>query len=177
MRKAVVPLLLVLLACGEPEPKSPQKHSGDVPANSLSDAQLHGTDGKSDAPRDPSQPLITKVGETPIDPDALAPAPQPASGTGGKNASKPAKPEPPAAGGGGGKGAVSKADCDRAFDKYLNLELASNPQLKDLPPEVLAQVKEQGKQQHGEAPCTATRAQYNCAMSASTTAAWQKCMK
>lgn len=143
-----------------------------MPANSLSDAQLHGTnEPKEDSsPTDPTQPLTTKVGETPFDPDA----PASSGGTTTKPSGKPGKPEPAPA---SAKGAVSKAECDKAFDKYLQLEMAGNPQLKDLPPEVLAQVREQGKKQHGEAPCTATRPQFNCAMSAASTAAWQKCMK
>ena len=174
MQRTALLSFLALVACGEPQAKSPQKNSGEVPANSLSDAQLHGTnDAKGDSPSDPSQPLTTKVGETPLDPDALAAGSGSSSGGGttAKPSGKPGKAEPPA------KGAVSKAECDKAFDKFLALEMAGNPQLKGLPPEVLEQVKEQGRQQHGEAPCTATRPQYNCAMSASSSAAWQKCMK
>jgi hypothetical protein len=33
------------------------------------------------------------------------------------------------------------------------------------------------REQHGEAPCTATKAQYKCAMAATSVGAWQKCMK
>ncbi|MBX3229468.1 MAG: hypothetical protein KIT84_17380 [Labilithrix sp.] len=176
MRTTLVPALLVIAACSEPPPpKSPSKNSGEVPANSLDEAQLHGTAAKEEPPpNDPSQPLTTKVGEAPIDPDALAAGSATTTTTSSapsKPAGKPGKPEPAS------KGAVSKAECDKAFDKYLQLEMAQNPQLKDLPPEVLEQVKEQGRQKHGEAPCTATRAQYNCAMAAGSTAAWQKCMK
>ena len=70
-----------------------------------------------------------------------------------------------------------KADCARAMDHYLELEMATNPQLKGLPPEVVEQAKQQAREQHGDAPCTATPAQNRCAIAAKTTAAWQKCMK
>ena len=79
--------------------------------------------------------------------------------------------EPPA------KGRIGKAECGRAMDHYLELEITTNPQLKGLPPEVIEQAKQSAREQHGEAPCTATAVQYRCAMAAKTTAAWQKCMK
>jgi hypothetical protein len=174
----------VLVACEQQEPKAPQKPSGDgVPANSLSDARLHGeedpkdkqarTAGGGETKEDPTKPMTTKMGE--------APPPDPGSGP-----AAPAKGGKPAAGGaaaatagngGGGKGAVSKSECDRVMDKYLELEIAHNPQLKDVPPEVIEQAKQMAREKHGDAPCTATRAQYTCAMGASTTAAWQRCMK
>lgn len=118
-----------------------------VPANSLDEAKLHGAESPS---------LLD----------------EPAS-----PASEPAKPveaassEPPT------KGRIGKAECGRAMDHYLELEITTNPQLKGLPPEVVEQAKQQAREQHGEAPCTATPAQYRCAMAAKTTAAWQKCMK
>jgi hypothetical protein len=168
--------LLALVACAQPEPKTPQKTSGDgVPANSLSDARLHGEEDPKDkqarntggeSKEDPTKPMTTKMGE--------APPPEPGSSTSSKGGAKPgAGSGPPAA----GKGAVSKSECDRVMDKYLDLEIGQNPQLKDVPPEVIEQAKQMAREKHGEAPCTATRAQYTCAMAASTTAAWQRCMK
>ena len=65
----------------------------------------------------------------------------------------------------------------RRFVRALELEIAANPQLKGLPPDVIEQAKQMAREKHGEAPCTATRAQYTCAMAASSTAAWQRCMK
>lgn len=151
-----------LVACSDPPPKTP-KQGDQVPANSLDDDRLHGKDTKQPGPSDddnqadPTQPLMTQVGDN----SDGAPAPA-ASGS---------KPAP------GGKGAVSKAECDKAFDKYLSLEIGSNPALKGATPDMIAQAKQMAKQQKGDEPCTATRAQYNCAMAATTTAAWQKCMK
>jgi hypothetical protein len=156
-------------ACGDsqPPPKTPQKDEG-VPANSLSDARLHGEPQKDDttspppaseSKADPTQPYVTKVGD----------APPPESTSGKKPTGK--------SGDSGGKGAVSKGECDRAMEKYLQLEIAQNPQLKDVPPEVIEQAKQMAREKHGEAPCTATRAQYNCAVAATSTAAWQRCMK
>ena len=195
MRLAVIlPVLSSLLvmsvvsACGEPQPppKTAQKDDG-IPANSLSDARLHGEEEKpkagepSEAPgepaADPTQPYTTKMGEAPDEPGA---------GGAGKSATKGAAKGGAAKGGGpgggessgtGGKGAVSRAECDRVMDRYLELEIAKNPQLKDVPPEVIEQAKQMARQKHGEAPCTATRSQYSCAMAASSTTAWQRCMK
>ena len=160
-----------LVACGEsqPPPKTPQKEEG-VPANSLSNARLHGEEDDDAASRetkdDPTQPYTTKVGETPA----------PESNGGGGGSSKGSKP-----GGskdsGGGKGVVSKAECDRVMDKYLELEITKNPQLQGVPPEIIEQAKQMARDKHGEAPCTATQAQYTCAMAATSTSAWQRCMK
>lgn len=182
MRRAVDRLTLVavliglsaslvgLVACGDsqPPPKTPQKEEG-VPANSLSDARLHGDEDDDAASRDtkadPTQPYTTKVGE----------APPPESNGGGGGSSKGSKP-----GGSkdsGGKGAVSKSDCDRVMDKYLELEIAKNPQLQGVPPEIIEQAKQMAREKHGDAPCTATQAQYACAMAATSTSAWQRCMK
>lgn len=157
-------------ACNDPQPppKTPQKDDG-VPANSLSDARLHGedeTDGTGPK-ADPTKPYTTKVGE--------APPPEPAGGGGAAGAAKPGSERRPS--GGESKGAVSRSDCDRVMDRYLELEIASNPQLKGLPPEVIQQAKEMAREKHGDAPCTATPAQYSCAMAATSTGAWQRCMK
>jgi hypothetical protein len=157
-----------IAACNDSQPpaKTPQKEEG-VPANSLSDARLHGEGSKpknepeseNDA-NDPTQPYTTKVGE----------APPPEAGGSGK---KPGTKD----NGGGGKGAVSKSECDRVMDRYIELEISANPQLKDVPPEVIEQAKQMTREKHGDAPCSATRAQYTCAMAATSTAAWQRCMK
>ncbi len=169
-----LPLLLALGACNDHEAKTPQKGGDGVPANSLSDARLHGAneDGGYRSSADPTQPYIMKVGDAPPpsppdgdDPSDLG-SPSP-----GAPAAKAGKPAP------AGKGAVSKAECDKVMDRYLSLEISSNPQLKDVGPEIIEQAKQMMRQQHGATPCTATRPQYTCAMAATTTAAWQRCMK
>jgi len=165
VRAAVVVLacLPILASCSNSDPKTPRK-SDEVPANSLNDAKLHEDAGPGEVSKDRTQPLTTKVGETPLDPSSL-----PSGGGGGGAAANPGgKPNPNAA---------SKAECDKAMDKYLSLEIASNPQLKGVPPEIIEQAKQMAREQHGEAPCTATKAQYKCAMGAASVAAWQKCMK
>ncbi len=115
---------------------------------------------------DPTMPYTTKVGEAP-------------AGSTGTSAGKTGSTAGSGRGGGGagGKGAVSRAECDQVMDRYLELEISTNPQLKGVPPEVVEQAKQMARDKHGESPCTATRAQYACAMAATTTAAWQKCMK
>ncbi len=190
MRCAVVLTVLASFAifasagCNEaqPSPKTPQKDDG-VPANSLSDARLHGEEEKpkdgassSETKADPTQPYTTKVGE--------APPPEPGAGSKAGNVNSAASNKKPAGESsskepsGGSKGSVvTKSECDRVMDRYLELEIAANPQLKGLPPDVIEQAKQMAREKHGEAPCTATRAQYTCAMAASSTAAWQRCMK
>ena len=192
MRCAVV--LTVVLAsfatfanagCNEaqPSPRTPQKEDG-VPANSLSDARLHGEEEKpkdgasaAETKADPTQPYTTKVGEAPpAEPGSTASGSKAGSGaTSNKKPAGESAKEPPS---GGSKGAVvSRSECDRVMDRYIELEVAANPQLKGLPPDVIEQAKQMARDKHGEAPCTATRAQYTCAMAASSTAAWQRCMK
>ncbi|MEA2749110.1 MAG: hypothetical protein QOI41_3253, partial [Myxococcales bacterium] len=80
-------------------------------------------------------------------------------------------------------GKVSRAECKQTFDKYIDLTLASDTRFEGIPPEMIAQLKEQAlsqaQSQKGD-PCSTqdvTRTQYQCAMSAPTTAAWQRCMK
>jgi len=156
VRAVLVAAGLAMLAnCSDPPPKSPRSTTGDVPANSLDDSKLHPQDAHDDEPNDPTQPYTTKVGEEPVDPAGSA---------------KPAKPGPPGS-------TVSKAECDKAMDKYISLEIAANPELKGVGQDVIDQAKAMARQQHGDAPCTATRTQFKCAMAATTTAGWQKCMK
>jgi hypothetical protein len=181
MRCRAHPLLILILglvACSDPPPaKSPaSKNNETVPANSLSDARLKGEeDPKDRAEReaakkgeggssDPSKPYTTKVGESETTPSTSSSPSSPSS-------SDPKK-APPAA-----KGAVSKSECDRVMDKYLELEIASNPQLKGVPPDVIEAAKQMAREKHGDVPCTASKAQVTCAMAATSVASWQKCMK
>ena len=190
MRCAVVLTVLAGLAifasvgCNEaqPPPKTPPKEDG-VPANSLSDARLHGeeekskdgTSGSGETKADPTQPYTTKVGEAPpSEPGSTGAGSKAGNGSTNKKPAGESSKEPS----GGSKGpVVSRSECDRVMDRYLELEIAANPQLKGLPPDVIEQAKQMAREKHGEAPCTATRAQYTCAMAASSTAAWQRCMK
>lgn len=148
MRTPSLLLVLVVACSSEPPARAPQE---TVPANSLDRSKL-------DAPPVDDPTLATD------DPPAAAAVP-----------TRVEVPEPTVAK--GGKGKVSKADCNRVMDRYLELEMGTNPALAGLPPELVTQAKEQAKQQHGDTPCNATAAQYRCAMEATTTAAWQKCMK
>lgn len=133
-----------------------------VPANASSDARLRGAEddaarSKRDEPSEPDTPRAR-----------TSDARRDGSPTG---AAPPAEPK------GGGRGTVSKAECDRVMNRYLELEIAHNPQLKGLPPEAIEQAKQMAREQHGDAPCSATRAQYTCGMAATSTAAWERCLK
>jgi hypothetical protein len=120
---------------------------------------------------DPTRPYTVAVGADPTPPTAEGSAAPPA-GSGSKKGSAPA---------GKGGAVVSRAECNQVLDRYLELEFASNPQLKNVPPEmrqqIIEQAKAQARQEKGEAPCDATRSQYTCAMGAGSAAAWQRCMK
>lgn len=76
-------------------------------------------------------------------------------------------------------GNVSKAECSQLFDKYIELAMSADGQLEGLPSEIIAQAKAQARQQKGD-PCErekVSRTKYNCAMAATSTGAWQACMK
>lgn len=149
--------LFLLAACGESRPPARAPASDEVPANSFSAARLGDAgDVRNDEPerRDPTSPYLTKIGEPA--PGVDSPSPTTTAGPGGT---------------------LSRSECDRIMDRYLELEIATNPQLKGVPREVIEQAKEMARQQHGDAPCTATPAQVACAMASKTTAAWQRCLK
>lgn len=157
--------MVATIGCSDPPPPKTPKDEDGVPANSLSEARLHGDDPlekdvredpSSDSKPDPTQPYMTKVGE--------APPPEPSKPSKGGSTSS-------------GSAAMTKDECERAMDRYLELEMASNPQLKGVPPEIVEQAKQMARVKHGEMPCNGTRAQYKCAMAATSTAAWQRCMK
>lgn len=165
-----------------------------VPANSASEERL-AADGKPkpSAPppvEDTSQPYTTPLGggEPGVAGGTSGGGATASAGTAGGAAGKgagkggktPAGKEPPAAKGGGAK--VSKAECRQTFEKFMDLNM-SDPRLEGVPPEMLAQLKQQALQEaqtkQGD-PCSTqeiTRTQYNCAMSSTSSAGWQRCMK
>lgn len=167
-------LACAALACGGPAPRSQQSiHDDGVPANSLSDKRLGREDEKSaddtkkkeetrpdkaDKP-DPTQPLLTPI--------AGASGDEPRSNGGARGAG--ARP-----------GKVSKAECAQLFDKYVDLAIGADARLEGLPPELVQQAKAQARSKDGGDPCdkqVVARAKYDCAMAATTPAAWQRCMK
>jgi hypothetical protein len=171
-------LSLGSVACGGPEPRSQQSMQNDgVPANSLSekrlgkdddhDAKKKGDDDKKPTPEatpekaDPTQPYLTPVASGGDD-DPKA---------GGENAGEPPTPKK--------TGKVSKAECSQLFDKYIELSIGADARLEGIPPELIQTAKAQARQQKGD-PCqtqVVKRSQYNCAITAKTPTAWQKCMK
>ena len=170
-------LALVLFACGN-DPKPPPKTSNEtVAANSLSEERLKGNENPS-APKpvekkdDPTQAVVTSVGSSGGQPAQ----PEKGSGAGKKGGAEKDEPPPPPSGKGGG-GKVGPAECERIWDKGLDLEISSNPALKGAGPEVAQMAKQMAAQKHGPPPCDATQKQYACAMAATTTARWKQCLK
>lgn len=192
-RVTLASTFLGLAACGAPQQKMVATTKDDgVPANSASEQRL-AMEGKpktatATPAEDPTQPLTTPLGggdpaagSAPATTTGAAGGGGSGKGTGKGGAKGPKEKDPPAPKGGGGK--VTKAECKQTFDKYIDLTLASDSRFEGIPPEMIAQLKEQAlsqaQSQKGD-PCSTqdvTRTQYSCAMSAPTTAAWQRCMK
>lgn len=148
-------MAMTTFACGSsPEPKAPQK-SEEVPANSASETRLNG-DSKAkteDARVDPSEPYTTPVQSSGDAPTQKA------------------------------TGKVSRQECSKLFDRYIELTLNTDSRFDSVPPEMLAMLKQQAlseaAQKKGD-PCAkeeVPRYRYNCAMAAATPSQWEKCMK
>jgi hypothetical protein len=166
---------------------TPNKGDDGVAANSASEERLAaGNKPKTTAPppEDPSQPLTTPMtsdgSATPASTSGTTAAATPVPAKGGKNPKGPKEKDPPK-GAAGGK--VSKAECRQLFDKYIELTVGSDSRFEGIPPEMIAQLKQsalsQAQSEKGD-PCSTqevTRTQYNCAITAPTTQAWQRCMK
>ena len=185
MRSALATTTLgsfLLLACGGPEVRHPYKADEGTPANSTSEARLAGADPNqpkatvksASASDDPTAPQVNKVSDMP-----KGSAPEESgrtSGSNGKKTSSGAAERPGKASGSGPR--VSAAECDQVLEKALELEIGSKPEFAGIDKkQLIAQTKTMARQQHGEAPCEATRSQYNCAMSAGSTAEWKRCMQ
>ncbi len=102
--------------------------------------------------------------------DPATPTPTPGSvPTGATSATPP--------GAGGPK--VTKAECKKVLDKYVDLAIAADPNLAGLPPDVIKQAFAQAASQSAN-PCEGdgvSRNQYKCAMKATSADKWQACMK
>ena len=169
-------LACTALACAHPEPKSQDAiHADGVPANSLSEKRLADDGKKTDDGKKPE----TKPGATEAKADPSQPYTQPVGA--GAGSGDEGTPPPP-----GGKekpgkatGKITKAECNQVFDKYLDLAIGSDARLEGVPPELIQQAKAQARQQKGD-PCEkegVARSKYNCAMAATSTQQWEKCMK
>ena len=141
-----------------------------VAANSASEERLSaGTKpkGTSAPAEDPSQPLTTPMNAADAGKPTKGPvAKEPKEPKGAANASK-----------------VSKAECKQLFDKYIDLAVGSDTRFEGIPPEMIAQLKasalSQAQSEKGD-PCSSkdvSRTQFNCAIAAPTTAAWERCLK
>lgn len=160
----------VVAACVACEPAIHTAHRPDerdgVPANSASELRLRGerTGGLEDAGavdhrEDPGATRTVPLGV----PTALTTSAVPAPVASGKPAAK---------------GRVPHAECEKLFDRYLELALGADA-LAEVSPEVIAEAKATARGQKGD-PCKdpgVTRPQFDCAMRAGSTADWGKCLK
>lgn len=181
MRTLLLLTAAVITACGGPDPKMVAAKNDGVPANSASEERLKAGEKKEDpkVSHDPSQPYTVPVGGggasasnevTPGGPKEV-----------GAGAGKKDPKEKPAAGGKGSKDKVPKAECAKALDRGLDLMMSGDSRFEGIPPEMIAQFKQQGLSQvGGTSPCDGqglTKSQYDCAMAASSSSAWQRCIK
>lgn len=179
------------LGCGGPDPKMVAAKNDGVPANSASEERLaSGEPKKKEDPKtanDPSQPYTQPVGGSgdSATPTATGPATKggPKEVGGGKAGGKSGDGTTGKAGAAetkGGKDKVSQTQCKATLDRYLDLMMASDSRFAGIPPEMLAQIKQQGfSQVGGPNPCDTqgiNKTQYDCAMAATTTKAWEHCM-
>jgi hypothetical protein len=156
--------------------KHPYQADDQTPANSVSETRLAGEDpnrpkaqvASATRPEDPTSAPTSNVSEMPKSDDSAS-AKEPASKPGKpEKGTKPSKTGPK----------ISKAECDKAFEKAMELEIASKPELQGIDKkQLLAMAKQMGSEQHGAAPCEATKSQYSCAMAATSTAQWKRCME
>lgn len=169
MRSVVLVAVLLVAACGGTLDKPPRTNADVVPVNSAAEARLSGTSPKAGAdvstssappPPDPTRPYVVRVGDKPVNRDALK-TPDPSE-------AKPA---------GDPSDRISAAECDAVFEKFTDLQVSQNPALRGASPDVRKILRKDTRNKRREADCKATKAQYTCAMGASTVAAWQKCMK
>ncbi len=157
---------LALAACaGSPPPATPKARLDEtVPANSAFEkppvrAAPSGEDVPAEAP--PPPPAAP--------PPPVTPALQAAQNV------APAQPLVPASRG----PKVSTQECGKLFDRYIELAVGSNPELAAVTRDMISQARAGASAQKGD-PCETeevTRAKYDCGMRATTTDAWQACMK
>jgi len=182
---AVALACVATAACNTgPDPKMVAAKNDGVPANSASEERLKTGEKKEEANKpahDPSQPYTTPVGGAGGSNDVTPGGPKEVGAqTAGKKDPKDPK-EKPGAAGKGSKDKVPKAECAKALDRGLDLMMAGDSRFEGIPPEMIAQFKSQGLSQvGGPNPCDGqgmTKSQYDCAMGASSSSAWQRCIK
>ena len=164
MRRVVAALLLCLSACASSPPPAASRPGEEVPANS--DAENRALNAERRRRADESGALATTPG-----------------GAASVPASEPAAPTKPA---GRGGPRATRAECEKVLDRYLELELRTNPELREVAQELqganmLEALKAQARQQAGgKSPCETegvSSAQFRCGMGAATPAAWKTCME
>jgi hypothetical protein len=83
-------------------------------------------------------------------------------------------------------GKVTRAQCDEMLDKYLDMTIASDPGLADLPPAEARAAREMKKALRkseqsyarvaGQCESEISKSEYRCAMKAQTPETWQACI-
>ncbi len=191
---SALPLALLavsaLLAACEPSHPPRAAQTEMVPSNSAHDTATANAKPRivgPDAPggEDGEVPAGGSAPSTPHSGGAAGGGPSPVTGSGTGTSGTTTTAQLPAAPAVDPKNQKppTKAECSAVIDRYVELEVQSNPQLAGIPPEMLKQLLNQAKQQASSQkgdPCAEekiTRAKYNCGMAAQTRDAWKACMK
>jgi hypothetical protein len=83
-------------------------------------------------------------------------------------------------------GKVTREECTEMLDKYLDMTIAAEPGLADLPPEEAKAAREMKKalrrgehgykRVHDQCETEIKKSEYRCAMKAPTPESWQACI-
>ena len=187
--KLALSLSLFAFACGPSEPpKMAPANNDGVAANSASEARIAASASPSatPAPAATNDPAAAQPYMTPMNGAAKDAGGGTSSTSTGMNGSGEATGTTSSASTKAGKGAKGKAtpaECKQAMDRAIDIMLTDDPRFAGIPPEMMGQLKQQAlgqaKAQKGD-PCAKgemTKAQYNCAMSSTTSPAIQACLK
>ncbi len=170
----------LLAGCGSSPPPKPAHSADQVPANSEAEFRDVNEERKRRAEEAAvnTPPMAYVRGSTAAEPAEKAGPPENSGKPEkpGQPEKKPSKPSGPRA---------TRAECERVVDKGIEIEISTNPQLKDVAKELkgsgmLESFKQQARAQGGKNPCETdgiSKAQYACAMGATTTDEWKKCVE
>lgn len=157
-RDAAFALTFTLLACSGHPAKNAWTSQEQVPTNSAF-ATPPSAASTSEAPPEPaasSAEPVAPSSPTPLVADDEAP----------RTAAKAKGPK------------ATRAQCAKMIDRYLELVVRETPELEGVGKDLIEQAKATARAQKGD-PCEGdvTRAQYECAMKATSKDGWEACAR